>query len=303
MINRFWLTLRQVNNQMMKKLLFTLLVCATLGILNVSASPDLTELLRGAAQAAQNRQNSQTTQTTETPAQNNTSATPDGTTGTSTQNQSTGSGSLGSLLQGLGGALGGGQGSSSGTNSQSQGSASSLLSGLSGLLNGLTSTDKLTVADLVGEWKYSQPAVTFQSDNLLQKAGGAAASGMINSKIAPYYQKVGMNNLEVTFSADSTFVFKLPRITATGTYSVAPEGSTGNFVFSFKALGKIPVGNMNAQVEKQINSMTITFDASKLIKLVDAVASITGQSTLKTVSQLLNSYDGLNCGFELKKIK
>ncbi len=74
-------------------------------------------------------------------------------------------------------------------------------------------------------------------------------------------------------------------------------------MFSFKALGKIPVGNMNAQVEKQINSMTITFDASKLIKLVDAVASITGQSTLKTVSQLLNSYDGLNCGFELKKIK
>lgn len=282
----------------MKKTLISLLACVIIGIADAAAAPDLAELLKGAAQAAKNRQSTQTTDTGTQDNNTGTTTTAESRTDTSTQSQGSAAGGLGGLLQGLGGALGGGQDTST-----DSGSASGLLSGLSGLINGLTSTDRLTVGDLVGEWKYSQPAVSFQSDNLLQKAGGAAASGVINSKIAPYYEKVGMNNLEVTFAADSTFVFKLPKISATGTYSVAPEGSTGNFVFSFKALGKIPVGNMNAQVEKQLNSMTITFDASKLIKLVDAVANITGQSTLKTVSQLLNSYDGLNCGFELKQVK
>ena len=63
----------------------------------------------------------------------------------------------------------------------------------------------------------------------------------------------------------------------------------------------MPVGKVSAHVEKVGNKLTITFDASKLITIVNSIASISGQSTLKSVASLLNSYDGLKCGFELKK--
>ncbi|MDE7119478.1 MAG: DUF4923 family protein [Muribaculaceae bacterium] len=283
----------------MKKILHTLLALLFLPPMSMQAAPDLAELLKGAAQAAQNRQGS-------SQSSNENSNNADGNTGASTQQQSSNSTSgsaggsqsgVGGLLQGLGGLLGGG--SSDGGNS----GGSSLPSGLSGLLNGLLSTEKITVKDLTGTWKYSQPAVAFQSDNFLQKAGGAAAAGMINEKIAPYYQKVGMDKLEITFNADATFVFKMPRVSIPGSIESATDNPKGNFIFTFKALGKIPIGNMPAQVEKQINSITITFDVSKLITLVDTIAQLTGQSTLQTVSKLLKSYDGLNCGFELTRVK
>ena len=81
------------------------------------------------------------------------------------------------LLKGAAGALKGGSG---------EGSGSTALSGLKGMVEGLISKSNLSEADLVGSWQYSAPAVAFQSDNLLQKAGGAAAAGVITEKLAPY---------------------------------------------------------------------------------------------------------------------
>lgn len=196
----------------------------------------------------------------------------------------------------LKGALGG---ASQGSSDNS--SASTALSGLQGLVEGLISKSNLKEADLVGSWGYSGPAVAFQSSDLLKKAGGAAASGVIESKIAPYYEKAGLNNLVATFNTDGTFKFQLKRGALSGTYQVDPESETGDFLFQFTAVGKIPVGKVAAHVEKAGNKLTITFDASKLITIVNAVASVSGQSTLKSVASLLNSYDGLKCGFELTK--
>lgn len=50
---------------------------------------------------------------------------------------------------------------------------------------------------------------------------------------------------------------------------------------------------------KNRQKLTLTFDASKLIKLVNAVASVSGQSSLQAAAKMLNSYDGLYAGFEL----
>lgn len=184
----------------------------------------------------------------------------------------------------------------------SDSSKSTALSGLQGLVEGLISKSDLTEDDLVGDWKYSAPAVAFQSDNLLQKAGGAAAAGVIEQKLAPYYAKVGIDRLTATFNADKTFKFKINRVTLTGTFEKDTDSETGDFIFTFKAAGKLPLGKFKAHVEKTGNSkLTITFDASKLISLVNAIASVSGQSTLKTVATMLNSYEGLNCGFELGK--
>lgn len=196
----------------------------------------------------------------------------------------------------LKGAIGGG-------NTGGDNGGNTALSGLQGLVEGLISKSNLTEADLVGSWKYNKPAVAFNSSDLLKKAGGAAASGVIEEKLSPYYAKAGIENLTAVFGEDGTFKFQLKRGALSGTYAKDPESENGDFIFQFKAAGKIPLGQFKAHVEKVGSKITITFDASKLITLVNTIASVSGQSALKSVASMLNSYDGLSCGFELTKVK
>lgn len=187
------------------------------------------------------------------------------------------------LLKGAASKIGGGDGSTA-------------LSGLKCAVEGMIAKSDLTAADLVGDYKYSAPAISLQSDNALQKLGGSAATGVIVDKLAPYYQKAGLTSMTATFREDGTCEFKVKKATVTGTYE---RNESGDFTFNFKAVKKIPLGNMNAHVEKIGKKLTLTFDASKLIKLVNAVASVSGQSSLQTAAKMLNSYDGLYAGFEL----
>lgn len=187
------------------------------------------------------------------------------------------------LLKGAASKIGGGDGSTA-------------LSGLKGAVEGMIAKSDLTAADLVGDYKYSAPAVSLQSDNALQKLGGSAATGVIVDKLAPYYQKAGLTSMTATFREDGTCEFKVKKATVTGTYE---RNESGDFTFNFKAVKKIPLGKMNAHVEKIGKKLTLTFDASKLIKLVNAVASVSGQLSLQAAAKMLNSYDGLYAGFEL----
>ena len=187
------------------------------------------------------------------------------------------------LLKGAASKIGGGDGSTA-------------LSGLKGAVEGMIAKSDLTAADLVGDYKYSATAVSLQSDNALQKLGGSAATGVIVDKLAPYYQKAGLTSMTATFREDGTCEFKVKKATVTGTYE---RNESGDFTFNFKAVKKIPLGKMNAHVEKIGKKLTLTFDASKLIKLVNAVASVSGQSSLQAAAKMLNSYDGLYAGFEL----
>lgn len=180
------------------------------------------------------------------------------------------------LLKGAASKIGGGDGSTA-------------LSGLKGAVEGMIAKSDLTAADLVGDYKYSAPAVSLQSDNALQKLGGSAATGVIVDKLAPYYQKAGLTSMTATFREDGTCEFKVKKATVTGTYE---RNESGDFTFNFKAVKKIPLGKMNAHVEKIGKKLTLTFDASKLIKLVNAVASVSGQSSLQAAAKMLTATTG-----------
>lgn len=168
---------------------------------------------------------------------------------------------------------------------------------VNGIVNTLTAT-KIEYKDLKGSWSYNAPAVSFTSDNLMQKAGGVAASGAIVNKLKPYYDKAGITGMTIEFGADSTFVAKTARLTVRGTVQPLDDSM---FKFNIKALGKIPAGSINAYAERQGTNVCLTFDAKKLIKLAETIASLSGNATLKTASDLLNSYEGVNIGVSLKK--
>lgn len=197
----------------------------------------------------------------------------------------------------LGGIMGNSSDSSSGSSS-----GSALGDALGGLISGLLGGGQLSEEDLAGVYAYKEPAITFKSDNLLQKAGGAAMAATIVNKLSPYYEKAGLQNLVVTLTPEKTFEFTMGKVKLTGTFQRDSTQTSSNcFIFNFKALGMISLGQITADVQRSSSGLIMTFDASKLLTLMNSVAQLTGKQTLQAAASFLNSYDGLNCGFSLTK--
>lgn len=185
------------------------------------------------------------------------------------------------------------------------GNGSSATEKLAGLAGALLSSDKISIESLHGSWAYKAPAVTFKSDNLLKKAGGAAVSETIEGKLASYYSKLGFTQMTLVVNEDNTFEMKIKKMTLKGTITeVTDKNSKANFVFSFKAAGKVSIGKLDTYVQKSaLGTLSIMFDVSKLISLVEKVSTLTNLSSAKTLSSALSSYDGMCAGFEMSKTK
>lgn len=185
------------------------------------------------------------------------------------------------------------------------GNGSSTTEKLAGLAGALLSSDKISIESLHGSWAYKAPAVTFKSDNLLKKAGGAAVSETIEGKLASYYSKLGFTQMTLVVNEDNTFEMKIKKMTLKGTITeVTDKNSNANFVFSFKAAGKVSIGKLDTYVQKSaLGTLSIMFDVSKLISLVEKVSTLTNLSSAKTLSSALSSYDGMCAGFEMSKTK
>lgn len=166
------------------------------------------------------------------------------------------------------------------------------------MIEGVFSTSDLQVSDLAGVWTSTGSAVSFQSEDFLSKAGGTAAASTIENKINPYFKKYGLTGAIFTIQTDGAFTLQLKKTTLKGTIT---KSSDSNFVITFQAFGKSNLGNITTYIQKTSSSMDIMFDASKLQSLMTSIASITKMSVAQTVSQMLNSYDGICIGFKLSK--
>ena len=130
------------------------------------------------------------------------------------------------------GALGNLGGNSSQTTTSGKGGGNTL----GNLLEGVFSSSNITVQDLAGVWTSNGPAVCFQSENMLKKAGGIAAAAMVEKELSPYYSKLGLNGTVITIQTDGTFSMKTKMLTLNGTITQSDKGK-GVFDFNFTLLG------------------------------------------------------------------
>ena len=185
---------------------------------------------------------------------------------------------LGNILSGLG------------NNSSGSGNV------LTNIIEGVFTKSDLTLADLVGEYQAQGPAVTFKSENLLQKAGGLAGAAAIESKLNPYYDQYGLNNMTLTVDSAANFTMKIKSLSLKGT--VSKNDSEGTFDFNFTVMG-IKLGKFTAYIEKSGNNLNLMFDASKLKDIISAVAKFTGNSMASALATILDSYDGACVGWKM----
>ena len=227
--------------------------------------------------------NSTTTTTTTTPA-----TTTDNTQGTSS------SSGIGSLLNMLGG-------SSTSSDNTSTGTGDAITSALGSILGSVVAANtELTVASLEGTWVYTAPACKFKSEDLLKSAGGDVAASQISQQLAPTYAKLGFNEqYNYVFDAEGGFVMTVKKLPISGTAAKAAE--KGYFTFEFVKLGTYALATTPVYVEVVGDKMLLLFEADKFIAMFKSVVGKLGITTLNSVFDLVESYDGVLIGFELTK--
>ena len=153
---------------------------------------------------------------------------------------------------------------------------------LGNILGSVLGLDKMTQANLVGTWSYSQPGCAFTSEQLLAQAGGELAASQIKTKLQPTFQKVGISsaNTQVTFNQDGTFAAK-----------IAGKQWSGKYTFD-ESTGKVTMST----------GISLLFEASKLLTLMQTMSAASGNSssTLGTISDVAKNYNGLRVGFDMK---
>ena len=157
-------------------------------------------------------------------------------------------------------------------------------------------TGHTETVDMTGTWRYTGSAIEFESQNLLQKAGVTVAASAAEQKLDEQLAKVGIKEgqLSFTFNADSTFVSTLGKRKLNGTYSY----DAGTQMLHLRYMKLIP---MNAKVNYTTQQMDLLFEADKLLKLITFLSSKSSSATLKAISSLADSYDGMMLGYELKR--
>ena len=157
-------------------------------------------------------------------------------------------------------------------------------------------TGHTETVDMTGTWRYTGSAIEFESENLLKKAGGTVAASASEQKLDEQLAKVGIKEgqLSFTFNADSTFVSTLGKRKLNGTYSY----DAGTQMLHLRYMKLIP---MNAKVNYTTQQMDLLFEADKLLKLITFLSSKSSSATLKAISSLADSYDGMMLGYELKR--
>lgn len=201
-------------------------------------------------------------------------------------------------LGGLGGDTGNGTGQGGGLGDILGGVLGGVLGGLGGntvdgLLGLVIGSVQVNESELYGAWCYSGPGCAFTSENLLAKAGGAVAAETCKEKLLPVYNTLGIsaNNTQFQFTQDHQFAAYVKGIPLSGTYTYDPSNATIKI--------KTMLFSSNVYVTRTARGLAFTFESKNLLKVLQAVAAVSGNSTLQTVGDLSKQFDGVRLGFDM----
>lgn len=176
------------------------------------------------------------------------------------------------------------------TGSNTTDATSSLLTGVIGSL-----LDNAQSGSIIGTWVYQEPSVEFTSQNLLAQAGGMIAANQAVSKLAPYYQKIGIKpgTFTMTFNQDNTCVVTIAGKTQQANYTY--DQASHVLRITGQVIG-LSFGSTYATVSS--TQLSLTLDSSKILDVAKGVASKSQNSTVNAISSIADSFTGMKTGFK-----
>ena len=178
-----------------------------------------------------------------------------------------------------------------------QGNAQSLKDILSGVAKAVVGDKATTQASLIGTWDYVGPDCQLKGDDILKNIGGETAGEEVEKKMAPIYEKAGLNTIQYTFNEDKTCSYTIKGKKVEGTYEFDAEAKT----VTIKA-GKLGI-KTTAYIVTLGNNMSFVYDADKILSVVKTITGAASglNTSASTVNKLLEQFNGMMVGFELKK--
>ena len=178
-----------------------------------------------------------------------------------------------------------------------QADAQSLKDILSGAVKQVVGDKATTETSLIGTWTYVGPDCQLKGDDLLKNIGGDAAGVEVEKKMEPIYEKAGLNTIQYTFNEDKTCSYTIKGKKVEGTYVFDPEAKT----ITIQA-GRLKVKTV-AHVVTLGSNMSFVFDANKIFSVVKTITGATSSlnASASAINKLLDEFDGMMVGFELKK--
>lgn len=163
------------------------------------------------------------------------------------------------------------------------------------VLGSIIGLDKIPVNQLYGSWNYNGPGCAFTSDNALARAGGEIAATQIKEKLQPQYDKLGIkaSNTQITFNQNGTFTAVIGGRSLSGNYTYDPNTSA----LTMQSL----LLNMNAYVTRNTQGISVLFESKKLLSLLQTVSALSGNTTLSTIGDISQNFDGVRLGFDMAK--
>lgn len=159
----------------------------------------------------------------------------------------------------------------------------------------------LSDAALSGTWSYKQPAMKFQSENILSSLGGSAMESTVTSRLEKAYSFIGIKEgaASFTFNEDKTFTAKLGLAkNLSGTYEFDTESHKITLHFSGSGLMK-NLGTMSGYAYISGKELKLVFPVTKLVNMIRTLGSKI--SYLKSISALLENYENVYLGFGFAK--
>lgn len=178
-----------------------------------------------------------------------------------------------------------------------QGNAQSLKDILSGVAKAVVGDKATTQASLIGTWDYVGPDCQLKGDDILKNIGGETAGEEVEKKMAPIYEKAGLNTIQYTFNEDKTCSYTIKGKKVEGTYEFDAEAKT----VTIKA-GKLGL-KTTAHIVTLGSNMSFVYDADKILSVVKTITGAASglNASASTVNKLLEQFNGMMVGFELKK--
>ena len=147
-----------------------------------------------------------------------------------------------------------------------------------------------------GEWQYKGPSVSVSGKNLLAGVAKPIAKGKMKKKLKNVFKKMGLDKARPSFSfnPDGTCAIKLLGVNMKGTYNYNPDLEK----ITMKWHGIPLSANLRKDGKKKLH---VTFEADKFLQLISLMGRFSDSSTIKALTQLLDNYEDVMVGFELKQ--
>lgn len=139
--------------------------------------------------------------------------------------------------------------------------------------------------NIEGNWTFSGSAVKFTGDNMLMNAASELAVGKV----------------EDTLNEDGTFSTSFNQAKFPGQYTFSQQEKT--LELDYGKNEKLKGIALKTNVSVGTSTMQLLFNADKLLEFISKITSSVGDSKLGALTSLLDQYDGMQIGFELKRVK